>query len=327
MKILNVKSKVIKELTRYIRPKEIEAARFKQYCQPIIDDGNIVCDEFFRTKELYNPAKDFAPVANYSIDDIPVTNRVNVLTQDALRLKGINPAKVEWGLPYYVDIIGRNERIYLESYGLKDPKHPQKMMADGIYSKFVLDDVVNIKYYAQELSLNDKNGFTKEALALLKDGFPLTSVLKLMEKSALKSSDGISRTSKGLLTFLAEFPKFRPYVITHDFLKNEVFDSEGAKMFPKILEMCNNDHEEAFRIINDCRRTMYDESRLTDTKYLELGQKLYKIDNTWSTQKAEIVKMCILKYRQKNIINKVKLMIWEEKPIDRIHSFVLSSKK
>ena len=294
--------KIVRNLTKYISPAEIEHLRYKKYNAPIINDGNLLCDEFFRTEEVFNRKSDeiksFQP---YSIDDLPVYDRTTIKAFDKRRLLG-DVSYVETDLPYYVDIIGENKRIYLESYGVKNPKYPGEVSADGKYKGFRLDDVVNIKYYARKLSPNNIIGIEEEALQMIKDGFPLESVINIMEESALKSKYGTTRGARGLMPFLLQFPKLRHLVVSKSKFGIEVFDYKAAKAFPELVDMCNGDTEIACKIVQSCKIKQDNESLIINTDMLDLAKKLYEADNSWSQSQQEIMSFIKRKYPLRHII-------------------------
>lgn len=304
MKIFTPNIKLVNELTRYIRPAEIEHARYKKFNAPIINDGNLLCDEFFRTGELFDKKSDipqsFYP---YSIEDIRAIDRTSLNACDVRRLSGSNAYYIESDLPYYVDIIGENKRVYLEKYGTKSSKYPMETDYDindvwlnrDLYKGHSVDEIINIKYHATKLSQNDSQGLILESLKLLKAGYPLESVINIMKKSTVKDSFGDAYASRGLMQFIVEFPDLKRYMITYANNKSEVFDVFGAKMFPQLLELCNGDKKLAYRILWDCRKEMPDGSFMTDVDLLTIGQNLYKLDNTWNEKKAKIVQIVSLK--------------------------------
>lgn len=286
--------KVVEELTRYISPASIEKARFQKFNAPIVDDGNLVCDKFFRMDELFNKREDIVQSFHpYSIDDVPLVNRTGLMPSNIHRLSDCKAAHVENNLPYYVDIIGENKRMYLEDFGVKNPKYPTSETDAGVrYPGLSVDEVINIKYHAKAISPVDSLGIEKEAYALLKKGFPLEGVVNLIKKSAMKDADGNPKGAVGLLTFLAEFPDLKNHMVLYSKTQGEVFDRIGAKRFRKLYEMCDGDKKLACNILWDCRCERQDGSFLSDENLLDIGTMLYKTDNTWTSVKSDIIQ-CI----------------------------------
>ena len=292
--------KLVRELTKYISPKEIEKARFKRYNMPKFNDGNLLCDEFFRTEELFDKKIDRASAFNpYSVDDIPAIKNSVVNSGNFHRVSNLNASYPESNLPYYVDIIGENKRIYIEQYGIKDPRHPYEAdfigsndwLNQNLYTNRTIDEIVNIKYLARKLAEGDSYGLELEALSLLKNGYPLDAVLNIMKKAALKQPDGKLLGCRGMMRFITQYPDLRRYMVTYANDKSEVFDSFGAKMFPELLELCNNDKKLAYKILWDCRAEMHDGWFLTHPELLTIGKYLFKIDNSWNDKKAKLVQL------------------------------------
>lgn len=298
MRIFTPNIKLVKELNRYISLSDIEKARFKKFNSPKIDDGNVLCDEFFRTEELFSRKTDWIrSIQSYGIDDLPVYTRSRIVSNDIQRVSASKAANVETDLPYYVDILGENKRIYVEKYGTKNPKHPHVEMYDtsniwnnkNLYENRTVDEVVNIRYFADNFSAANNRALEYEALALLKKDYPLEYVIYLMKQSVLKSPNGHNQASTGLLKFLADYPDMRRYVVTHNDFKEEVFDSCAAKAFPKLLDICNDDLKTVNQILWDCKIPKFENAYLVEQNLLETGISLYKIDNVWNKQKSEII--------------------------------------
>ncbi len=298
MKIYKTNIKLAEELTKYISPKHIEQARFERYNMPKINDGNLLCDEFFRTTELFNrkadEIKSFQP---YGIDDLPIYDRMSTRALDLQQIEGSNSAYIESDLPYYIDIIGENKRIYLENYGTKSNKYPYEADIDteyiyrnkSLYKNHSVDEVANIRYFAKRYSASDGYDLEAEALSLLNDGFPLESVIRIMKEGTLKSSDGDLIGSRGLMRFVSRYPGLKRYMVTYSNNKNEVFDYFGAKVFPDIVDMCNNNKKEAYKIIWDCRLEQTNGSFLTNLDFIEFAKTLYETDCSWTQTKSDII--------------------------------------
>ena len=312
MKIFTPDIKLADKLTKYISPASIERARFQKFNAPIINDGNLLCDKFFRTSELFDRKNDeIKSFCSYGIDDLPIYDRTSVRALDMSILEGSNASYIETDLPYYVDIIGENKRIYLESYGCKNPKYPCEIDAGGKYEGFSIDDVVNIKYYANKVATDNTSAIEDEALHMIKDGFPLESVINLIKESALHSKSGASRGSRELMRFLLQFPKLRHYMITESKYGVEVLDVRGAKEFSNLVDMCNNNTEEAYQIINDSRIQQENKSRLTSLQFLDFAKFLYKTDNTWTNTKSDIINFIKEKHfsRHTRLMNQTKKLL------------------
>ena len=321
MKIFTPDIKLTDKLTKYISPASIEKARFQKYNAPKINDGNLLCDKFFRTSELFDrdvdEIKDFCP---YGVDDLPVYDRASVRALDLSRFVGSNKSLIETNLPYYVDIIGENKRIYLESYGCKNPKYPAKIDASGKYEGFCLDDIVNIKYHAKKVAPKNSIEIEEEGLQMIKNGFPLESVINVIKEAALQSKYGVIKGSRGLMQFLLQFPKLRHYMITESKFGTEVFDVPGAKRFPELVDMCKNNTEEAYEIIKACRIRQDNRSQLTDIPFLDFAKTLYKIDNTWTKTKSDIINFIKDKHpsRYTSLMKRTKRLLEKGVPIENI---------
>lgn len=305
MKVFTPNIKLVNKLTKYISPKSIEKARFEKFNTPIINDGNLLCDKFFRTSELFDKKNDivqsFQP---YSIDELPVYDRTSVQALDLKHLEGTHASYIETNLPYFIDIIGENKRIYLEEYGIKHPDYPNKeteiqpilhpflcFFSEKLTKNVSIDEYVNITYHAQKKSPFASYELVKASLGLLQDGIPLEGVINLMNKANLKvvSGDAVAATPIGLMRFLSEYPKLRQYVITHTKRNSEVFDSKGSVAFPELIDMCKGDIEKAYDILKDCRVEQWNKSSLTNLDLVGLAKTLYKIDNCWNKEKAKIL--------------------------------------
>ena len=318
MKIFTPNVKLVEELTKYIRPQEIEKARFKNFNTPTINDGNLLCDEFFRTEELFNKKNDvMSSFHPYSIDDIPVIDRASTLARDIRTLANDNGTYIESDLPYYVDIIGENKRLYFENYGTKSVNSKRQDLINEdefgyinrrLYTNRTIDEVVNIRYHAKQIADNDFYGLEVEALSLMKEGYPLEGVINIMKAATLKSADGKLKCVRGFMRFIAEYPDLRNYMITFARNKSEVFDAQGAKMFTDILEACDGDKKLAYRILWDCRVEMQDGSFLTNPDLLTFGIELFNKDKTWTSQKAQLIQAVSEKNNKlyKRYINQVR---------------------
>lgn len=334
MRIFTPNIKAVEELTKYISPASIERARFKKFNEPVINDGNLLCDEFFRTGEQFSRKTDeIKSLQSYGIDDLPVYTRSNILSNDIQRLSNPKSANVENDLPYYVDIVGeKNKRVYVEKYGTKNPKHPHVEMYDAesvwgdksLYENRTVDEVVNIRYYASRLEACDSRGIEHEALRLLKKGYPLEFVIYTMKQSVLKSPYGHNQASTGLMKFLADYPDMRRYVVTHNDFKEEIFDSGAAKAFPKLLDIFDNDLRQVNQILWDCRVPKFANAYFVEPNLIETGISLYKIDNVWNEQKAQIIEELTKKPRKllEEYRKNIESMIQEKRPLDYIRKKV-----
>ena len=287
MRVFIPNIRTVKELTRYISPLEIERARFKKFNSPIINDGNIVCDEFFRVEELFDRKRDIlTPLTTYSIDDVPVIDHTSLLARDIQILEGTNSSYIETDLPYYVDIIGENKRIYLEGYGVKGSK---SKIDTKSYKNCSVDELANIRYYAYKYSPSNPFSAELEGVKLLKDGYPLEGVINIIKESSTEGINGSLLCPRPLMRFIAKFPKLKRYMFTYDNKKREILDVAAAGMFHELVETCKGDEKLAYQILWDCRVEKSNGSFRTYPDLLLLGQNLYKNGDYWSPEKAKIV--------------------------------------
>ena len=63
----------IRRLTKYISPSDIEKTRLKNFKPEVIDDGNLLCDRFFKQEELFDHEIDKVGYEYrlYDIEDLP----------------------------------------------------------------------------------------------------------------------------------------------------------------------------------------------------------------------------------------------------------------
>jgi hypothetical protein len=301
MKIISTDIKAIRRLTKYISPANIEKARYKNFNAPKITETPVLCDEFFRTEELFNRKTDILESFHpYSVDDLPIYDRTSIKAIDLRKLEGSFSSYVESDLPYYVDIIGEKKRIYVENFGTKNSKYPYEADADAFINFFSntdeklfkghsIDEIVNITYYAQTLSPQNSQELRDIGLKMLNDGFPLEGVISIMKDARLKGTVGETALPAEFMRFLSKFPNLRRYMITYSKNKGEVFDRTGAMAFPKLVDMCGGDTKEAYKIIWACRLEQPNESYLTSPDFLKLARDLYRTDKTWTEEKSDLL--------------------------------------
>ncbi len=317
MKIISVNPQTIDKLTKYITPSSIEKARHQKFNAPKIKDTNLRCDKFFRTEELFDKKTDVVtPQNKYSIDDIPVYDSTSTDAIDKRFLGGTNNSYISSEVPFYVDIIGEKERVYIENYRNKNTRYPFENNINSIYKGFSIDEVVNIKHFAHMVSPNNSYVVEEEAFKLLKEGFPLSTVVKLIQESALHMSNGKTKEAKGLMTFLAEFPDLRRYMITYTNSRSEAFDASGAKIFRELLDMCNGNKKLANKILWECRIEKEDGHFVTDNFLFNIAKYLYKSDDKWTQNKEAVIRDIIKRkpHSFKYALNKIvrgKSNLWE----------------
>lgn len=287
--------KVIKvNLNEYISPRAIEKMRYKKFNAPQINDGNLLCDDFFRQEELFDNKNDIVDYwdSRYGIDDILPIDRTSIRAFDERNLFGSNTNYIESDLPYYVDIIGENRRIYLESYGYKNPKYPYKVNARGIYSDYYLDDVVNIKHYS--LICNNENKIEcktlrDEALKLIQENYPVELVVDYMNRAKLKKANGDLKYTPGFLTFLSQFPDMRAKMVSKDISGNEVLDRYGIEVFPQLFELFNYDKDAAYKFLEDCRIYHDNFFETSNIKY-KTAIAIFKKTGKWTEEESELIR-------------------------------------
>lgn len=301
MKILSTNLKSVRQLTKYISPEEIEKIRYKKFNAPKIKAPNLLCDEFFRAGEVFDRKNDIIrPYQTYSPDDLRIYDRTSLYAIDRRRFEGSNAAYIESDLPYYVDIMGEKKRIYVEHYGTKSPKYPFEKDVDlsihpfwqhnkNLYKDRSIDEIVNISYYADKLSADNSHEVKHIALSMMNKGFPLESVINIMKEAKLKVTDGDLPIQTDFMQFLSEYPNLRRYMITYSDNRSEVFDSNGAKIFTKLLDMCSGDTKEAYKILWDCRLEQKDGSFMTDLDFVRLAESLYRRGHDWNEEKSEVI--------------------------------------
>ena len=308
--------KITDKLTRYITPKYIEKVRYQRYNAPLIKEANQLCDRFFRTEELFDKKADIPEYfQKYSVDELPLYDRTSPESLLRQKFESANISFVDNDLPNYVDIIGENNRVYLEGYNLTN-RYPFNSDATSRYKGFSIDEVVNVKHFAHTVSPNNSFVVEEEAFKLLKDGFPLSTVVKLIQESALHMSNGKTKEAKGLMTFLAEFPDLRRYMITYTNSRSEAFDAYGAKIFRELLDMCNGDKKLANRILWECRIEKQDGHFVTDHFLFNIAKYLYKSDDKWTQNKEAVIRDIIKRkpHSFKYALNKIvrgKANMWE----------------
>ena len=87
---------------------------------------------------------------------------------------------------------------------------------------------------------------------MLKRGYPIETVIELMEKSKLRRKNGTKKYSEGMLEFLEQFPDLRHLVVSKNRIGEEMFDKYGAKKFPYLFNLAK-DEQTAVKIFKDCQ--------------------------------------------------------------------------
>ena len=339
MKIISTDLKTVKKLTKYISPENIEKIRYKKYNVSKIKETPVLCDEFFRTNELFNRRTDITESFHpYSVDDLPIYDRTSLKACHFRQLSGSNAAYIESDLPYFVDILGEKKRIYIESYGTKSDKYPYEADVEFDINPFMLhnkkdyenhsiDEVVNLTYYAQKLSMQNINELRIIGLKMLNNGFPLEGVINIMKDAHLKGTSGEAEVPALFMRFLSKFPNLRRYMITYSKNKSEVFDRNGATAFPKLVDMCGGDTKEAYKILWACRVEQPNESYLTSPDFVDLAKDLYRTDKSWTEEKSDLLNY-IKELPQKNdaLIRRTRKLIIRGMSIKSIKVLLLPSK-
>lgn len=286
----------IRELTRYIRPCELDEFR-KPVRIDRIEDKDL-CDTFFREDELYDEDRDDASTYHpYSIDDIPAYNPNDITVRDINNIMYNSQCQIETEYPDYATIYETGRKVYLET--IPSDTHDGKIIFRLIDDGYSPDAVINIASKAHRNKYGINWTMAYGGLKLIRKGYPINLVLEYMDKAKLKAPNGTFWYEEGLLEFIEANPEHRDDVVTKLDDGREIFDRVGAKYYNQIYDNCNN-ADDVIRIINSCRINTYtqfssafdpDYAYLTSRPLAQLSVKILKNEgNKWSKSANTLIK-------------------------------------
>ena len=296
----------IRELTRYIRPQELNEFRKPVRINRLSDKE--LCDTFYREDELYDPEMDDVTAYHqYSVDDIPYCDPNNILLRDLNNIIMQGDFQLESELPEHATILKTGKKVYIESIPaeISDGKKIYDYIEDG-YDK---NNVLNI-VYASRNDFGIQWSFAEAGIKLLDQGYPLELILKYMDDATIHSSKGLTQKDENLLRFLAEFPEARNSVVNYDLDKNEVFDYRAAQKYHVFYEICNNPKDIPI-IINKCRLRNNNREYLSNYALLNIAICiLEKQHGEWSDDASKLLeKLIIGETKTSPIINRIYKML------------------
>ena len=281
---IDVSHNTIRKLTEYISPKEIEKIRYERYNTHKINNGNLVCDKFFRMNEGFNRNSDSvnAGYRSYGTDDLPIYYNGEIerdITQYSTRIGNYT---LETELPPHVTLLKNGHKIYTEKFQFLPDTNPLKIKINKAMDEGCsLEEAINILDSAQ-IDISHKNELFSEGIRLLKEKYPLATVLKYMEDAKLKDRKGNRTYIPGTIGFITKYPHLRELIIHKNIFKNEVVDVAGMNAFPKIIEKCNSE-EDAIKIAKACQhKTLFKEDTVTNRNLVDLALHIYSRNKTWT---------------------------------------------
>ena len=281
---IDVDLKTVRKLTRYISPKEIEKARYEKFNTPKINDGNLLCDKFFKKEELFNKMSDEIDYGyrSYGIDDLPVY--YNGIREHDITHYSTQQCQytLERRLPEYVTLLRNGKKIYTEKFEYLRDTNPIKMQINEALGKGCsLQNAINI-LDAAYIDINFKNDLFKGGLKLLREKYPLETVLHYIELSKLKDAKGNKSYVTGTFDFISQYPHLRDLIIHKDAYNCETLDEIGLKYIPKLLDKCKSE-EDAVKIAKACQNTkQFNKEIVTDRAHLNLALHIYSKNQKWT---------------------------------------------
>ena len=284
---MSIKLPAIRELTRYVSPKETEIIRYKKHNMPKSEFDGI--DEFFRQDELFVRGKDKVTKGykTYSTDDVELHYAFQ-MDKDIVHLNTQKRSYIDTNSPY-VKMIKDGKCISTEALSGSHKNLSIDQIIDKELEKGVSENEIYNILYSSRINGIVRADFAKEAFKILDKGYPLEAVINLMDKATLKFKNGTYQYSKGMLEFLEKFPHLKQAMITKDFMGNEAFDKSGAKLFSQIYDMAP-DEKTALKILRDCKTTEDDGSRHTHSSLVNLASEIIKKEGKYTDDASELIK-------------------------------------
>ena len=274
----------IRELTRYIRPSELD--KFRKPLNHNNHDAIEICDTFYRDDELYDPSRDdVSTYEPYSVDDIPVCNPKKRIYNDINNWMCKADNIIERDLPPYATLIRSGKRVFLEK--LLYAGHATPILNSYLDFGYTPEEVVNIFSVASS-DFSTKYQLAYDAFKLIDMHYPLSLVLDYMDLSKLKNNKGDFSYNQGLLLFISEFPDARDAVVSHDRHNNEILDRTALGAFRELYEI-NGNTDEVKQIFKACRTYDSNDNYTVQRKLLKIAAKIYENERTWSDESSKII--------------------------------------
>ena len=256
-----------KTVMRYIEKSKSKISNFYKRLKTCQNDTNIACDKFFRQDELYDKEKDIihSGYRKYSIEDIPADESSTVFFKDKIHLFSKLSNFIE--LRHKPCILLHKDKSHFSLDKIYEPgvgKCAKEMIESKLNQGFTPEQVLNV-YYSGIVDGSIRHNLTTTAFKMIKKGYPVEYVVKLMERSKLKRSTGQQKYSEGMLEFLEQFPYMRNNMVSINSIGEEIFDSVGANYYPKMYNLTKNEIE-SLKILRHCRIKHQDNTFCTDKR-------------------------------------------------------------
>lgn len=237
---------------RYFDKDQNKVQKFYRQQKIRESEPNVVMDKFFRQDELYNKSIDHATrgYRTYDADDLPVYD-YNQTGRDIDFLFAQQRPFIEYK-NNFIKLRKDNSVVDLDKVYMSNLSYSSSnIISEKLNEGYDVYHVLNV-LYSSKINGVIRNTLADSGFKLVRRGYPIETVVELMEKSKLSRKNGTKKYSEGVLEFIEQFPDLRHLVVSKNRIGEEMFDKYGAKAFPYLYNMAK-DEKTAIKIYKDCQ--------------------------------------------------------------------------
>jgi len=270
-----------KTVMKFLSESVEKRSKFNRFLKVNQNDTNLACDKFFRQDELYDRKIDIpcSSYKMYSIDDVSIDEARFSCNSDVVHFNSTNNKYIESRhVPSMIHLHKNNTsfdvgKIYTSNLSYRFFEDLEKRFAQG----FSAEEIFNV-YYSSIINHCCRSSIIEPAFKMLKKGYPIEYVVRLMEKSKIRRASGVEKYSEGMMEFLEQFPYLKSFIVSCDKSGEEVFDAAGAKLYPRLYDKSNNEVQ-ALQIFKLCRFRCKEGYVKTFEPLVDFALKLLDIGN------------------------------------------------
>lgn len=237
---------------RYFDKNQNNVQKFYRQQKISQSEPNLMTDKFFRQDELYNKSIDNVHKGYrvYDTDDLPVYDYTQT-DRDIDYLFAQQRPFIEYK-NNFIKLRKDNRVVDLDKVYMSNLNNSSSnIISEKLNEGYDVEHVLNV-LYSSRINGVLRNNLADSGFSLLRRGYPIETVIELMEKSKLRRKNGTKKYSEGMLEFLEQFPDLRHLVVSKNRIGEEMFDKYGAKNFPYLFDLAK-DEQTAVKIFKDCQ--------------------------------------------------------------------------
>ena len=283
---MSIKLPSVRELTRYVSPREIQKVRYEKFNMSKTDfDG---FDKFFREDELFVKGHDkvTSSYRTYDVDDLPVSYS-SIRDLDIVHYSSKQKGFVEGKTSPYIKMLKDDFIISEEDLiNCKPAFGVQKLIDEKTEEGYTNTEIYNV-LYSSVINGVIRTNLARPAFNMINEGYPLKAVVDTMEKAKLKRRNGTLKYTEGVFEFVKKFPHLKQVMVLV-YRGEEFFDKEGAKAFEKIYDNVS-DEKTAIQVIRDCRKSPKENLDCSDEKLLRVAYKIVRNQHDYKSEDAMLM--------------------------------------